>query len=423
MREQRSIFSNIDWITILIYLALVVMGLINIYAAVYNDESAGIFDTSQRYGKQAMMIVASLVVGISILIIDPKFFPAFSWVFYGIVILLLVAVLVFGTTVSGARSWFQIGGFALQPAEFAKFATLLALARFLSGLNVTLRPWRNQFIAAAIIALPMLLILIQNDTGSALVFLALILLLYREGLPGAYLVIGLWVILLFILAIVLPFWPLIIGLSVIAVLAGLFIYFFTRKKISDVIIILALLVASAGYARASGYIVNEVLADHQRMRIMVLLNLADDPKGAGYNVMQSKNAIGSGGLTGKGFLNGTLTKGDFVPEQSTDFIFCTVGEEWGFLGTALVVLLYFGLLMRLVFLAERQRMKFARIYGYGVASILFFHFLVNIGMTIGLLPIIGIPLPFFSYGGSSLLAFTILLFIFLRQDANRMNVL
>lgn len=418
-RAQKYFYSNIDMVALVVFLVLVLLGWLNIYAAVYNENHSSIFDATQRYGKQMIMIGVTFLVAILIMIMDARFFPALAWVFYGLFLLLLIAVLVFGTTIKGAQSWFQIGGFALQPAEFAKLGTALAIAAYLQGVNISMTQFRHQLSAAIIILVPMLFVLLQNDTGSALVFLSFSLVLYREGLPGWYLILGLWLVLLFVLGILLPFLPLLIGLGVI----GLAAFLLSNKKLRSAILIGAVVLASAGFSKGVEFIVDDVLQEHQRMRIYVLLNQADDPTGVEYNSIQSMNAIGSGGFAGKGFLQGTLTKGDFVPEQSTDFIFCTVGEEWGFLGTLVVVGLYLTLLIRIIMIAERQKLKFARVYGYAVASILFFHFLVNIGMTIGLLPIIGIPLPFFSYGGSSLLAFTILLFILLRQDANRVNVL
>ena len=419
MRDRKNIFYNIDWITILLYLALVLFGWINIYASVYNEEHNSIFDVSQRYGKQMIWISLSLVLALVILSIDSKFFSTFSYLFYGLTILSLAAVLLIGTTISGSRSWFQIGSFAIQPAEFAKFATCLALARFLTSHNVGLKKLKDIMKALMIITVPAFLILLQHDTGSALVYSAFILVLYREGLSGSILLIGLVAAVLFVMTLLL-------GTPVIlAVLGGLiFLVLILYKRLKKSIKpILGLLVLMAAFTYSVDYAFENVLEPHQKKRINVLLGLEKDIHGAGYNVNQSKIAIGSGGLSGKGFLKGTQTKYDFVPEQSTDFIFCTVGEEWGFYGSLFVILLFLLLLIRLVQLAERQRSRFSRIYGYGVASILFFHFAINIGMTIGLTPVIGIPLPFFSYGGSSLWAFTILLFIFIRMDASRLEVL
>jgi len=418
MRSNSSI-GKIDWTIILIYLAIVFMGWISIYSAVYNEEHSSIFDLSQRYGKQLLWIGLALVMGFIILLIDAKFFNAFAYPIYGSIILVLIGVLLFGTTIAGSKSWFQIGGFAIQPAEFAKFATALALASYLGRLNRDVSLVKTQLVAFAIIGLPALLILAQYDTGSALVFGVFILVLYREGMSGLIMIIALIAATLFLVTLytdkiyVLPGLVLLFGLSL----------FVIRRNRRNIIRMLAILAVASAFVFSVDYVFEHVLEPHQKTRINVLLGIKKDLKGAGYNVNQSKIAIGSGGFSGKGFLKGTQTKYNFVPEQSTDFIFCTVGEEWGFLGSAFVIGLYLFLFTRLIMLAERQRSAFSRIYGYGVASILFFHFAVNIGMTIGLAPVIGIPLPFFSYGGSSLWAFTLMLFVFIKQDANRLNIL
>ncbi len=419
MRERQGILQNIDWVTVVLFLLLAFIGLINIYAAVFNDEHSSILDFSQRYGKQLIWIFAAIVIALIIIIIDAGFFIAFAYVIYGLSILLLLGVLVFGTEIAGSKSWFQIGSIAIQPAEFAKFATCLALAKYLSTFNVLLSKFKTKLIASFIILLPASLVLLQNDTGSALVYSALILVLFREGLTGNILIVGFAVALLFILTL------LIVKLIIIAflILMAVLLFYFMRRNRKNIIILAGLLIISIGFVYSVDYTFENVLESHQKKRINVLLGKELDLRGAGYNVHQSKIAIGSGGLIGKGFLKGTQTKYDFVPEQDTDFIFCTIGEEWGYIGSLVVIGLFVGLLLRLIRLAERQRSDFSRIYGYGVASIIFFHFTVNIGMTIGLLPVIGIPLPFISYGGSSLWAFTILLFIFIRQDANRLQVL
>lgn len=398
---------------------MVLMGWINIYSAVYDENHSSIFDISQRYGKQLIWIGAAIFLAAVILLIDAKFFPALAYLFFGISLLSLLAVLAVGTEIAGSRSWFQIGSIAIQPAEFAKFATCLALARYLSRFDTSMRSLRSVVVSLMIIFAPAVLILLQNDTGSALVYAALILVLYREGLPGGILVIGLLVAVLFILTLLINKFILI---GICAALA-MIIYLMNKNIRKRLILMIAGLILASGLILSVDYGFENVLEPHQKKRINVLLGKETDLRGAGYNVHQSKIAIGSGGLTGKGFLKGTQTKYNFVPEQSTDFIFCTVGEEWGFIGSFVVVILFVMLLIRLIILAERQRSDFSRIYGYGVASILFFHFMVNIGMTIGLVPVIGIPLPFFSYGGSSLWAFTILLFIFLKQDAERLEVL
>lgn len=398
---------------------MVFLGWFNIYAAVYNEEHKSIFDISQNYGKQLIWIATSIVIALAILLIDGKFFTVFSYPIYGFVILLLILVLVFGREVAGSKSWFEIGSFRVQPAEFGKFATALVVAKYLSALHIRMENLKTKAIAGALIAFPALLILLQNDTGSALVFGAFVFVLYREGLSGNILMIGVAVVTVFIITLLFdPF----IMMIITALIAGI-IFLFTKKTFRNGLLILALGLAFSGISFSVNYVVDNVLEKHQKTRINVMLGKEDDPKGVGYNVNQSKIAIGSGGFAGKGFLNGTQTKYKFVPEQSTDFIFCTVGEEWGFLGSFVVIALFVALLLRIIFVAERQKSQFTRIYGYGVASILFFHFAVNIAMTIGLAPVIGIPLPFFSYGGSSLWAFTILLFVFVKLDAYRMQLL
>ena len=419
MREQRTIFQNLDWITVVVYLILVLMGWISIYAAVYNEEHKSILDLSQNYGKQLLWIGISVVLAIIILTIDGKFYAAFSYLIYGATLLLLIAVLLVGRRVKGSQSWFEIGAFKLQPAEFAKFATTMALAKYLSAMNIKMQDLRTKVLSLAVLGVPVILILAQNDTGSALVYLSFIFVLYREGLSGNYMLIGFFVAVIFILALLVD------KLILTAIFSGiaLILFFIIRKTRLNIILITASLLLTIGSIFSVNYVFNNVLEPHQRTRINVLLGKELDPKGKGYNVNQSKIAIGSGGLWGKGFLKGSQTKFDFVPKQSTDFIFCTVGEEWGFAGATVVIGLFMFLFLRIFYLAERQRSAYSRIYGYGVASILFFHLVVNIGMTIGLAPVIGIPLPFFSYGGSSLCAFTMLLFVFIKLDAYRLMIL
>jgi len=419
MSKRENFWKNVDWLTVFLYLSLVLYGWLSIYSASGSSESTSIFDLSQRYGKQLLWIGMALFLAFIILLLDAKFFSSFAYGFYFLIILSLIGVLLFGKTVAGSRSWFQIGSFALQPAEFAKFATALALAKYLSKMQSDMRHFKTKMVATILIAFPALLILMQNDTGSALVYFAFILVLYREGLPGWILVIGLVLGVLF--TITIKFGELYVAAGLVA-LAILFFALFRGLR-RQWKIWLAGLLFSLLFVSMVDYAFQHVLESHQRIRIQVMLGMKEDPHGAGYNVNQAKIAIGSGGLTGKGYLKGMLTRNHFVPEQSTDFIFCTVGEERGFLGSAVLILLFIGLLIRIIMLAERQRSPFSRIYGYGVASILFFHFTINLAMTIGLFPVVGIPLPFFSYGGSSLWAFTILLFIFIKQDANRMNVL
>ena len=420
--SRNKIIGKIDWPIVLIYLALVLIGWFSIFSAKYNEAHPSIFDFSMEYGKQLIWIGAALFVGFIILLIDAKFFNVFSLWIYIAVLLSLVAVLVYGKATKGATSWIEFGSIKFQPSEFAKMATALALAGYLDRLDTNLSKRKDCIVACALILIPMALVLVQNDTGSALVFISFIFVLYREGLPGAgwLMVAGVVAILMFIFTLVWSQKTMYIILGAVFVLT-LAYYLLTKKKyIVRMIGIFAIMFA---FVFSVDYAFNEVLQTHQRNRILVMLGLLDDTKDVGYNVHQSKIAIGSGGFTGKGFLEGTQTKYDFVPEQHTDFIFCTVGEEGGFVGTAAVVLLYVALLVRLVVLAERQRTDLSPVYGYSIAGIFFMHFAINIGMTIGLMPVIGIPLPFLSYGGSSMLAFTMMLAIFVKQDANRLNVL
>jgi len=419
LRSRNNILKNIDWWTILIWVALVLLGWISIYAAIYDEEHSSIFDMSQKYGKQLLWIGTAVLLALITLFTDYKFFPTFSFIIYVLMIGLLAGVLVFGKEIAGSKSWFQIGSFSLQPAEFAKFATNLAVAKYLSGLNINLKKPKTLFKVFLIIAIPSGLIFLQNDTGSALVYTAFIFVFYREGMTGGILIIALVTVFLFLLALLVNKFIVIVGLALIAVLLILVIRHTTR----NIAVILGFLLLTSGFVYSVDYAFQNVLEPHHRTRINVLLGKESDIHGAGYNVHQSLIAIGSGGFSGKGFLKGTQTKFNFVPEQSTDFIYCTVGEEWGFIGSSMVVVLFLILLSRLIYLAERQRSTFSRVYGYGVASIIFFHFAVNIAMTLGLFPVIGIPLPFFSYGGSSLWGFTILLFIFLKLDSSRVNIL
>jgi rod shape determining protein RodA len=413
--------SRIDWLTVGIYAACVLMGWLNIFAAVYDPEAnQSLFDFSLNAGKQLIWIGSSLVLVIIIMVIDFKFYEAFAYVLWGLFLIALVAVIFLARDVNGAKSWFEIGSIRVQPSEFAKFGTALALAKFMGTAGVKFEQLRTKLICGVILGVPAILILLQNDTGSTMVFASFVLVLYREGLPAWVLVLGLIAAAVLILTLIVNKYILFIGIAVIVA----FIIFQIRRKtfrnIAAVVgggLVVALMILSVDF------FVNKVLQKHQRDRIMVLLDDGIDKKGVGWQVLQSKIAIGSGGLTGKGFLQGTQTKFDYVPEQSTDFIFCTIGEEHGWLGSLLVITLFMALTCRVVFLAERQKDRFARIYGYSVASIIFFHFFINIGMTVGLLPVIGIPLPFFSYGGSSLWSFTILLFIFIKIDAHRTEVL
>jgi len=415
-QQNDRFFFNVDWITILIYVALCLIGFVNIYASIPRADS-DIFSFGSNYGKQLIFIFTGLILGFSILLLDAKFFSVFSPIIYGVTMFLLLVVLVVGRNVGGNQAWIPLGSFRLQPSELAKFGTALLLARYVSSFNPKLTTLKPVLIAAAIIILPMCLIMLQPDAGSTLVFLSFMFPLYREGLPG-YLLILFWgMVLLFILNLYLT--PLVLISSILAI-GALFIYY-NKKKQQRMILIGVITFAAIGYLFIAKVIFEKVLQPHQQTRIELILGLKTDPKGAGYNVNQSKIAIGSGQVTGRGFLQGTQTKYGYVPEQSTDFIFSTIGEEWGFAGCFVVIALYLTMLLRVVNLAERQRSTFSRVYGYCVASIIFFHVFINIGMTIGIIPVIGIPLPFISYGGSSLWSFTVLLFIFLKLDSNRMG--
>lgn len=418
MNNQRGLFFNVDWFVILTYLILCIIGWFNIHAAVYDPSNPSIIDLDTNYGKQLIFIISAIIIGFVILLLDSKFFSTFSPIFYGVSILLLILVLIIGRNVGGNQAWIPIGSFRLQPSEFAKFSTCLLLAKYLSSGTIKVQDLRTQIISAVIILFPTALILLQPDAGSALTFTSLILVLYREGLSGYFLIIEGLSILLFVLTVLYNKYLVLGG---VFLFAGLLIYFYRKNRkiitITGVGVLFSIL-----FIFSVDFAYNQILKPHQRNRIDLILGKVNDPRGIGYNLNQSKIAIGSGGLWGKGYLQGTQTKYDFVPEQSTDFIFCTVGEEWGFAGCFVVIGLYLFLLLRIVNIAERQRSSFARIYGYGVASILFFHVFINIGMTIGIIPVIGIPLPFLSYGGSSLWSFTILLFILLKFDSNRMGI-
>ncbi len=419
MFDKKNILYNIDRQCLVIYLLLVLIGWVSIYAAVFDANHGSILDIDRNYGKQLLWIVTSFVLGSIILFVDAKFYSTFAYAFYIATMILLFIVLVVGRVVSGNQGWIDIGSFKLQPAEFAKFSTALALARYLSVSGIRMQSLSTKITSILIIGLPMGLILLQGDVGSAITYSAFILVMYREGLPGEILFFGALTVAVFVLTLLLPQQLLLIGLGCIAVLLS---YFFRKQK-SYILMILFGLVFSVGVVFGVDHVFTNVLKPHHRDRINNLLGKEIDLKGTGYNVNQSKIAIGSGGFFGKGFMEGTQTKYDFVPEQSTDFIFCTIGEEYGFLGSTIVIGLFIALLLRLLTLAERQRSNFSRIYGYGVAAIIFFHVAINIGMTIGLVPVIGIPLPFISYGGSSLWGFTILLFLMLKMDANRMAII
>ena len=468
-----NIWNRLDKASILIFLLLIIIGWFNIYAAVYNEEHTRIIDLSQRYGKQFIWILAALVIAVFVIVIDTRFYFFFAYFIYGGLIFLLLIVLILGRDINGARSWFQIGALSLQPSEFAKFGAALALAAYLNSTRHDLGKLRVFITSIAIILFPALLIILQPDMGSAVVFFALFIVLFREGMSPYIFISGLLMVILFFFTLIFNNLYLTIGLiaaafllawlvsrnwllclegigilllvffviyifnslvikslsdehiiliSVILSGLGYSYYFYSRKAISFLIIFLFLF-GSIAFVNSVDFAFNRLMKPHQKERVEILLGIKSDPHGTGYNVNQSIISIGSGGFSGKGYLQGTQTKFKFVPAQSTDFIFCTIGEEWGFLGSFLITGLYVFLLIRLIILSERQRSDFSRIYGYGVVSILFIHFFINIGMAIGLVPVIGIPLPFLSYGGSSLWGFTILLFIFLRLDASRSEYL
>ncbi|MBQ7513144.1 MAG: rod shape-determining protein RodA [Prevotella sp.] len=476
-RRQTSILRNIDWWTVFLYIALMSFGWISVCGASYSYGETDIFSLDTRSGMQIVWICTSIVLGFVIVMLDDRFYDTFSFVIYGLLVLLLFATIFNPHTIKGSRSWLVMGPLRLQPAEFAKFATALALAKFMSTYGYNINQWKHFAATLAIIMVPMICIVLQHETGSALVYLSFFLMFYREGMPGsilftgvamvAYFVVGIrfadvhfgdsptsvgkfavlfmvqifslgmvWVychrqlalrLILYILGITLvlvlflrPYMDIVyIQLGMTAVLIGYLLWQGLGTRLRAYFFIALFALGSVGFFYGADFIMQNVMEPHQRSRINVLLGLDEDLRGAGYNVHQSEIAIGSGGLEGKGFLNGTQTKLKFVPEQDTDFIFCTVGEEEGFLGSAGVLLLFLILILRLIHLAERQPYRFSRVYGYCVLSIFLFHVFINVGMVLGLTPVIGIPLPFFSYGGSSLWGFTLLLFIFLRLDASR----
>ena len=470
MPLNSKIANNIDWFSILLYLLLVTMGWMNIFSSSYDGDN---FVLGSRYGKQMIMIFINIILLISIFFLNSSVIPSSSFVSYGIIILLLIAVLIIGSATNGAKSWFSIGGFKLQPSEFAKLATALMIAK-IGGKDkfVLTKDLRSIFSILIIIAIPALLILLQGDAGSALIFASFIFVLYRQGLSFYWLVISFLGIVVFISYFFVNISIIFIVLTLIALIAhryisgnpnesffGFFlisvitlfglaviIFFNVKIKVHIIIVVAVTIISSIAIFRAIkrtlfnhlivpalllmyigaiysvDYVFENILQSHQSARITILFSPDKDITGVGYQTHQSKITIGSGGFLGKGYLKGTQTKYDFVPEQDTDYIFCTVGEEWGFIGTTFVILVFTILLLRLIFLAERQKSKFSRIFGYSLVGVLFFHYSINIAMTIGLAPVIGIPLPFFSYGGSSLFAFSIFLFIFLRLDAERNSV-
>ena len=416
--KNQSVTNNLDWISIVIYFALVIMGWLNIYSSSLSsiEQETSIFDFSQIYGKQFMFIILTIPLIFIVLSVDGKFYEKFSSVIYVIGLLSLAGLYVFGKTVKGQANWYSFGSFGIQPSEFVKAATAMALAKYLSDVQVNLKDLNRQIQALGILFLPILLIA-PHDPGSALIFSVFILVLYREGLPSWYVWTGFITLILFVLALIIK--PLI--LTIIALVVILFVYYRSRMINRNWILSALVFVMIGGFVFSVDYVFVNVFKQHHRDRFNILLGKEVDMKGIGYNTNQSEIAIGSGGWFGKGYLEGTQTKGGFVPEQHTDYIFTTVGEEWGFLGSLFIIGLFLCLIMRIIYLAERQKTKFIRVYGYCVASVLFIHFFVNIAMVAGIFPTIGVPLPFFSYGGSGLWGFTILLFIFLKMDANKVN--
>ena len=397
MRKGADIYGKLDWPTIFIYMALVILGWFNIYAAVYDETvNQSIWDLSLNSGRQLIFIAASVVIIMGVIIIDMRFYEAFAYVAFGIIILLLILVPIIGKEVGGNKAWLGIGSFGVQPSEFAKFITALAAAKMIGSVGFKMDNLRNQVMLFGLVGLPMVLILLQKDTGTALVFTSFIFVFFREGMSPFLMIVGICAAFIFILTLLIPNQLYLHG-AILIILALLII--FGKKKLKRISALVVGAIIVMGVIESVDYVITDVLKPHQQNRIKALINPDADPLGYGWNVTQSKIAIGSGGFFGKGFLKGTQTKFDFVPEQSTDFIFCTIGEEWGWLGSFVVVVLFMALLLRVIFIAERQKSRFARAYGYGVVSIFFFHFAVNIGMTIGLFPVIGIPLPFFSYGG------------------------
>lgn len=408
--KNQSVKNNIDWISVFIYIALVTLGWLNIY-------SSSLLSTDGTYQKQLIFICCTVPLIFVVLFVDGKFYEKYASIIFGVSLLSLAGLFLFGKTIAGQRCWYAIGSFTLQPSEFAKAATSLALAKYLSDTQINLKETNRQIQALAIMLLPVMLILPQPDPGSALIYSVFILVLYREGLPSWYVWTAFITIVLFVLTLVLePYVVIIIAFVVLAI-----IHFKGRAVDRNIILSAILLALISGFVFSVDYVFDNVFKQHHRDRFNILLGKTVDMKGIGYNTNQSEIAIGSGGWVGKGFLEGTQTKGGFVPEQHTDYIFTTVGEEWGFAGSLTVIALFVGLLLRVIYLAERQKTKFSRVYGYCVAGILFIHFFVNIAMVIGIFPTIGVPLPFFSYGGSGLWGFTILLFIFLKMDANKVN--
>lgn len=416
---NKSIIYRLDWVLIIVYLLLISFGIANIYSATFSEALNGLLDINQPVGKQVFFLIFSLLIGMIILLINSKFFEQFATLGYFVSMLLLIGLFLFGKTVSGATSWYNIGGISLQPSELSKVTTALVIASLLSKFQSDLKSNKTLLKIGIYVLLPFMLIILQPDPGSALVFVAFFFPLFREGLNYIYLIIFLAVLTLFFFTLS---FPLSVVIGIISVTIFLLFYFF--KKMNPKIKIwpfVFFLIISIGFSFSVDYIFNNVFQQRHRDRINIVLGKEIDTQGVGYNINQSKIAIGSGGLTGKGFLEGTQTKGDFVPEQHTDYIFSTIGEEWGFIGSLITIFLFCFLIFRIIWQAEKQTNKFRRVFSYGVTGLIFTHFFINIGMSLGLVPTIGIPLPFVSYGGSSLLAFSIMVFIHLNFDANRLN--
>ena len=424
MRKRKSnIFAGIDIVLVLLFLTLALFGWMNIYAATVDQSQTSIFDFSTLAGKHLQKMLANIALILIVLFIDSKFYERFAGIIYIISLVLLVGLFLFGSTINGATSWYNFGSISLQPSEFAKAATALALANFLATPNNDLKNFSTQLRAFTILLIPIILIVLQPDAGSALIYLSLVFVLYREGLPAYYILIGIVAILLFVLTLALGLKITLI--VVLTLITGFFLYLVRNNNINfrrDWLKFIGIYLAIGLFTFSVNYVFNNVFEQRHRDRFAIVLGKTSDTQGIGYNTNQSMITIGSGGLTGKGFLEGDRTQGNFVPEQHTDYIFSTVGEEWGFLGSTAIILIFLAFILRIVQLADRQKSDFSRIFGYATAIIFFFHFTINIGMVIGLIPTIGIPLPFFSYGGSSLWGFTLLLFIFIRLDADRTYV-
>ncbi|MFV0540363.1 MAG: rod shape-determining protein RodA [Aestuariibaculum sp.] len=422
LRETHKYFK-FDWITIILFLVLVAYGWLNILSASHTGEVVNYFDFSQPYGKQLIFIFSNFGLIVLLLAIDAKFYERFSSIIYLIAILLLIGLFIFGKNINGATSWYSIGGLTLQPSEFAKTATALAVAKYISDLNTNIKNFKDQINTFIIILIPAVLVLLQNDTGSTIVYGAFFFVLYREGLPKLYLYLA--IALMGIAILSLKFGAVIT--SAICLILVTVYYFLTKRK-APLGLCFFIVFLAVGISFATKFVYDNVIQSHQKDRITLWLRLEKDPdkleqmkRTFAYNLIQSEKAISSGGFLGKGFMEGTRTTGKFVPEQHTDYIFSTVGEEWGFVGSSAVVILFVFLILRILHLAESQKSQFSRVYGYSVAAILFFHFFINIGMVMGIIPTIGIPLPLFSYGGSGLWAFTILIFIFIKLDSNKIN--